>query len=141
MLRSDELRKRLFGCAPEERLPPEAYSEEANQRVNMTLVGQGRDVVAGGHAVILDATFLDTDLREKAAAAAQAAGVKFLGVWLHAPLVELERRIAERTNDASDATLGVLRRSAAAEVPPSDWLRLEALDIGAAAQAVRGKLG
>jgi hypothetical protein len=136
VLRSDELRKRLFGCAPEERLPPEAYSEDANQRVNAMLISQARDVVAGGHTVILDATFLDVDMREKAAAAAQSAGVKFLGVWLHAPLAELERRIAERTNDASDATLDVLRRSAATEVPPSDWLRTGSSDIDAAAKAV-----
>jgi uncharacterized protein len=140
VLRSDELRKRLFDRAPEDRLPQEAYAETANQKVNAALVDLARTVVQGGHAVIMDATFLDSPMRQAAETAAREAGVRFLGVWLHAPLAELERRIEARRNDASDATLAVLRRSAESETPPADWLRVDALNLDAAASMVRGAL-
>jgi uncharacterized protein len=140
VLRSDELRKRLFDRAPEECLPQEAYSETANQKVNATLVDLARTAAEGGHAVILDATFLDPSMRQAAEAAARKVGVPFLGVWLQAPLAELERRIESRRNDASDATLAVLRRSAQSETLPADWLRVDAQDLDMAANVVRGAL-
>jgi len=140
VLRSDELRKRLSGHAPEDRLPQEAYTESANQKVNATLIDLARTAVAGGHAVILDATFLDPEMRAAAETAAKAEGVPFLGVWLHAPLAELERRIEARRNDASDATLAVLQRSAQQERRPTDWLMVDAVDLESAADTVRDAL-
>jgi len=94
-------------------------------------------VAAGGHAVIADATFLDHDLRTRIAAAAWAAGVPFVGVWLHAPLAVLEARLAERRNDASDATVAVLRHAAARDPGPMDWLEVDACNAGLAATAIR----
>ena len=63
VLRSDETRKRLHGLPPEARLPPSAYSPTANAATNEALVEQARVAAEAGHAVIVDATFLDPVVR------------------------------------------------------------------------------
>ena len=133
ILRSDEIRKRLAGVAPEQRLGPAAYSEGATRRVNDALLDGVR--AASGHAVIADATFLDPALR----AAVAASGAPFTGIWLDAPVDVLERRVAARRGDASDATTGVLRRLAAANPGPITWHRVAADD--AALERCRSILG
>src|SRR6185312_466904 len=59
VLRSDEIRKRRYGLAPEQRLPPEAYADDVTVAVFTEIATTARDVASGGHAVIADATFLD----------------------------------------------------------------------------------
>lgn len=137
VLRSDEIRKRLFGKTPEERLPPEAYAEEANARVNRLLIEQACLVAAGGLAVIADATFLDRRMRADLAAGLVAVKVGLTGIWLQAPLAVLEQRVARREADASDATVAVLRQSAQRDAGPHGWLAVEASDRDAALAAVR----
>ena len=120
ILRSDEVRKRLHGVAPEQRLPWDGYSTAANTRVDAALLDQLRD--AAGHTVILDASFLSPRLRE----AVEAAGHLFTGIWLEAALPELENRIRRRSGDASDATDAVLHRLAAIDPGPITWHRVPA---------------
>ncbi len=135
VLRSDEIRKRLCGAAPEDRLPPRAYGGTVGRRVFAALTEDARRAAAAGHAVIADATFLDPAHRAALAAAALAAGVRFVGLWLHAPLPMLESRVAARQRDASDATVTVLHATHAAHPhPPGDWTPIDATD-GAAALA------
>ena len=140
VLRSDEIRKRQHGAAPEQRLPQSAYSGPANETVNAALVEQAGLVAAGGHAVVVDATFLDPDLRRRLAARVRARSVPFLGVWLEVPLELLEARIAARQGDASDATIAVLRRAAAADPGRIDWLRVGGRDQARALSSIRQAL-
>jgi uncharacterized protein len=133
ILRSDETRKRLWHVAPEARLPPEAYAPDANAATNDALVEQARIAAASGHATIIDATFLDAQVRQ----AIVPANRRFLGVWLHAPLDVLEQRIADRTGDASDATVAVLRKSAQNDPGPGGWLPVDATDATGAQQLVQ----
>ena len=126
VVRSDEIRKRLHGVAPEQRLGRDAYAAEANARVDAALLDAVR--AAAPHGVIADATFLSPALR----AAVAGCGAPFTGIWLEAPLEELERRVSARTADASDATGAVLRRLAAADAGPVAWHRVPA-DAGALA--------
>jgi predicted kinase len=137
LLRSDEIRKRQHSVAPESRLPQSAYSAKANAAVNGALLEQARQAAEGGHAVILDATFIGPAMRHAVAALAGAMSVPFLGVWLDVPLAELERRVESRVDDASDATVAVLRRVAHANVGPMDWLEVDASDSEQAAAAIR----
>jgi aminoglycoside phosphotransferase family enzyme/predicted kinase len=123
ILRSDEIRKRLHGLAPEDRLGREGYSAESNARTEAALLDGMR--AAAGHAVILDTTFLSPAFRQ---AAETAAGPGFIGIWLEAPAAELERRVAARSGDASDATVSVLHRLAAADPGPVTWHRMVADD-------------
>ena len=137
VLRSDETRKRLHGVPPEARLPPSAYSAAANAATNEAVVEQARVAAEAGHAVIVDATFLDPAVRVALERAITQAGTRFLGVWLVAPLSLLEERIAARSGDASDATVEVLRRSAQDAPGAGDWLQVDASDGRAALDAVR----
>jgi aminoglycoside phosphotransferase family enzyme/predicted kinase len=141
LLRSDEIRKRLHSVAPEARLPQRAYSAEANAAVNKVLLDQVREVAEGGHAVILDATFIGQAMRLAVAAATREMSVPFLGVWLDVPLAELERRVASRLDDASDATVDILRRVARADLGSMDWLEVDARDTAQAAAAIRQAVG
>ena len=67
LLRSDELRKRRFGLAPEEHLPPEAYTEAVSTATHEELFMIAEAALRQGHAVALDAMFLDPRHRLKAA--------------------------------------------------------------------------
>jgi predicted kinase len=139
LLRSDELRKRRFGLAPEAPLPPEAYAEEVSRAVHEELFIIAKAALRQGHAVALDAVFLDPDHRRHAAEIAARAGVPFQGFWLEAPMEILKSRILARRGDASDATIAVLERAAKADPGPMDWMRLDA--AGEAQAVARKALG
>lgn len=125
-LRTDEIRKRRAGLAPEERLPPSAYAEAESRAVHAEMFAAAGEALAAGHSVILDAVFLDPAQRAAAEAVAREAGVPFTGLWLQAPLGVLRARVAARRGDASDATEEVLLRAAAADPGPVRWQILDA---------------
>jgi aminoglycoside phosphotransferase family enzyme/predicted kinase len=135
-LRSDEIRKRRAGVAPETRLPPEAYRPEESAAVHAEVFALARAALAAGHSVVLDAMFLDPAMR--VAAEAAAAPHPFDGFWLEAPLDLLRARVAGREADASDATVEVLERTAAADPGSVAWTRLDAAGdaLGAARAAL-----
>jgi len=148
VLRSDEIRKRQHGAAPEQRLPESAYSEAASNAVFEELTAMVGVVAAGGHGVgghgagghgvIADAMFLRPEQRAAVAQAAVKAGVPFLGLWLTAPTEVLEARLAGRTGDASDATIAVLHAATRSDRGGADWVATDASDAGQAlAQAQR----
>ncbi len=138
LLRSDELRKRRFGLAPEAPLPPEAYTEAISAATHEELFMNAEVALRQGHAVALDAMFLDAGHRQEAAAIAARVGVSFQGFWLEAPMEILKSRILARRGDASDATIAVLERSAQSDPGAIDWHRLDAAGdaLGAARQAL-----
>jgi aminoglycoside phosphotransferase family enzyme/predicted kinase len=140
-LRSDEIRKRRAGVPPEARLPPEAYRPEESAAVHAEMFALARAALAAGHAVVLDAMFLDPALR---AEAERVAGPHpFDGIWLEAPLDLLRSRVAARVGDASDATVEVLERAARVDPGPIVWRRLDAAGdpVGAACSALALKPG
>ena len=140
IVRSDEIRKRQFGVAPEERLPPDAYTPSASRSVFATLADTVRIAAESGQAVIADATFMNHEHRTLASNAARDAGVPFRGLWLHAPLPILEQRVAARTGDASDATVAVLRSAAEHDPGAGGWLPIDAADATAALSQARNSL-
>jgi aminoglycoside phosphotransferase family enzyme/predicted kinase len=138
ILRSDEIRKRRFGLAPEQKLGPEGYAPAVSEAVFAEIIAAAQAVAAGGHAVIADATWMDPAHRARLEAA--LAGLPFRGIWLDVPLPELERRVAARTGDASDADLAILRRAAAAGAAAGAWLAVDGTGSEAAAAAIRATL-
>jgi uncharacterized protein len=136
VLRTDEIRKRLAGVEPFERLPPQAYAPDAYAAVYEALFDSAERALQAGWAVILDASFVDPALRERAQGLARAAAVPFQGVWLQAPAAVLAERIRSRTADASDATLGTLDMQLERNLGRIDWLVTDAgQGVEAAAQA------
>lgn len=118
ILRSDELRKRLWNWPSLERLPPEAYGPEQSQRTYGHLFALGQVVARAGQSVILDATFREAHWRDQAEATAAAA---FDGVWLEVDRETRKHRVSKRTFDVSDATPDVAGAQEAVELAAISW--------------------
>ena len=140
ILRSDVVRKRLAGVAPEERLPPAAYTPEAAAAAYAELARLAAGVLDGGHAVVGDAVFGEDAERALIEQVALQAGVPFSGFWLTLPEAGRIERIESRVADASDADARVARLQTAQIAPPrSGWQMVDA--GGDAEPAVRAALG
>lgn len=130
VLRSDALRKALAGVRETDPLPEESYSREVSARVYDALFIRAKAALQAGHAVVLDAVFLDVRERECAARVAADEGVTFSGLWLEAPLATLLDRVAARRRDASDATAAVVERQVSRAEGPMTWSRVDASGAG-----------
>lgn len=126
VLRTDEIRKRLWGASADAALPPEAYAPALDEATHAALAEDALTLLRAGRSVALDATFRDPARRRMAEALAAQAGVAFDGVWLSAPPEALVARVAARAGDASDATVAVVRAQIA-ETGEPDW---PTLDVG-----------
>lgn len=126
MIRSDVTRKRIAGIRPEDRLPPAAYTDAANEAVHARILADAGTALAAGACVILDATFLDGAMRARITRAAVDWGVPFTGIWLTAETSVLEARIAAHGHDASDADIAVLHR----QREPLDLNDWRIVDVG-----------
>ncbi|MBS0274003.1 MAG: AAA family ATPase [Proteobacteria bacterium] len=126
ILRSDVLRKTLWGIAGEVKLPIAAYTSEMTAKVYNVLHSHAGDILAAGSSVIVDAVYGTSEERQGIADVARAAAVPFCPIWLDAPLQTLENRVAARRNDASDATVEILHQQRATVVPPADWAGVDA---------------
>lgn len=134
VLRTDEIRKRLFKAAPTDRLPESAYSTEFYNASYDTLIEEARAMLRAGRAVVLDATFISPVLRARAEQLARDCGVPFDGVWLDAPLEVLTARVSSRTGDASDATVATLDDQMARHTSVVEWPKVD-VTVSAAAAA------
>jgi aminoglycoside phosphotransferase family enzyme/predicted kinase len=126
VLRSDELRKRICGKTPLDRLGPEGYTSEVSQRVYAALAAQARAVLRAGFGAIVDAVYARPADRTVIERVATDAGVPFAGVWLDVPEPLLLERLRSRVADASDADAAVLRRQQRQGVGRITWQRIDA---------------
>ena len=124
LLSSDLMRK--AGRDPAAHLPERDYSAGARRQVYDDMLARAAVLLEAGQSVILDATFLDAELRRRARAVAEAAQVPFTGLFLTAPPEVLGARVAARRGDASDADGAVLQRQLARGTGPLDWACLDA---------------
>ena len=139
ILRTDEVRKRLWGSAADEPLPSPAYERVMTERTYDTVLAEARAVLAAGCSVILDATFQDAGFRLRAEALGEVAGVTLEGVWLTGDPALFEQRLRARTHDASDADLATLREQLKHLDPPADWRAFDAADLPGAAVALHAR--
>jgi len=114
-LRSDVERKRLFGLPAAARTASGVgaglYAPAVTRRTYAALEGRAAAVLRAGYGVVVDATFLRRERRDRFARLARIAGCPFRIVALHAPKAVLRRRITARAraaHDASEATPAVL---------------------------------
>jgi aminoglycoside phosphotransferase family enzyme/predicted kinase len=126
VIRSDEIRKKLCGVKPLDRLGPEGYTDDVSRRVYRTLMEQVDQVVRGCYTAIADAVFVKSADRDAVQHVAVAAGVPFAGLWLEAPAPVLISRVEKRGPDVSDAGNDVIRRQLAYRLDSIPWHRLDA---------------
>ncbi len=142
ILRSDKIRKRLAGVAPEQRLAQSFYTAEWTGKVYAELLRQAEQVLGAGHSAVLDAVAGAPDQRAAMEKIAAGAGAAFHGIWLEAPLAVREARIGRRTDDASDADVRVVRQQREPSSSSLVWPRLDASgEAAAASQRLREALG
>ena len=125
VIRSDVIRKRLFGVDPFHRLPETAYAPDVSAQVYARALHAAEACVRSGHAAIVDAVFADRRQRLAIERMAGDAGVPFHGLWLDVPYEVAARRLASRTHDVSDATVDVLRAQSQTNVGPLRWPRID----------------
>jgi aminoglycoside phosphotransferase family enzyme/predicted kinase len=126
VLRSDVIRKRLFGLAPEARLPEDAYGTAVTERVYRALCERAEAALRAGYCAIVDAVSLRPAERQAFADVARAAGVPFAGLWLEAPAAALRGRVDARRHDASDATAAIVARQLEIDPGALDWQPIDA---------------
>ncbi len=119
VLRSDEIRKRLWACPEFEALPREAYTPDENARVYAHMFDLARTTLGAGQAVILDATFREPKWRVEAEHLAPS--VPFAGRWLDLPVEVRRARVEARLKDVSDATPEVAAAQADIDVSTVSW--------------------
>jgi aminoglycoside phosphotransferase family enzyme/predicted kinase len=124
IVRSDVIRKALFGVAETTRLPSSAYEPAVTRAVYETMRERARQIAEQGCSVVLDAAFLRAE--ERAAFAATAPAVRHIGLFLEADRVTRLARIDARQNDASDATAAVAVAQEAMTEGDLDWPRIDA---------------
>jgi len=126
VLRSDVLRKQLFGVNETDRLPADAYRPEVNQQIYQIVEQRAGKILAQGHSVVVDAVFARESERIAAEKIAEGLNVRFIGFYLMADLTSRQRRIGRRGADASDATEKVAAAQENYDIGQVDWAIVDA---------------
>jgi predicted kinase len=126
VLRSDVIRKHLMGVAETVRLPQEAYTPDATERVYRRIRELSEICLKAGYSVIADAVHGRAEERDALRELAVQIAVPFTGLWLVAPPDVLATRLARRVGDASDATAAVMRSQLLVVEPPQMWVSVPA---------------
>jgi predicted kinase len=102
LYRTDEVRAALYGDP--------TYDSAETEHVYATLLRRAVETVRAGGRTVLDGTYRDESLRADVAAAGDRLGVDPVFVKVECPGPVARGRIADRTDDASDAGVEEYRR-------------------------------
>lgn len=125
-LRSDAIRKELWGVPASQKLPPAAYSRENSDKVTAELNRRLNKALQHNQIIIVDALFTSPSSRARVERMAHSASAAFFGFWLAADLASLRARVNARQNDASDADEAVLNRQLHYDIGTVKWHRINA---------------
>jgi predicted kinase len=138
VLRSDAVRKQIWGAKLSDTLPAEAYANEVTGRVVDEMDRRAKLALAAGYTVIADATHGLPGSRSRVEALARSLNVPFTGIWVEAPEEVLRKRLNTRTGDVSDADSRVLDIQLGKGSGPISWPRVvNDAEIGKAVAAAR----
>ena len=126
IVRSDVMRKHLFGASETTHLPETAYQVETSRRVYDLLSRTASRILAQGCSVILDAAFLQEAQRAGLPDLACRHRARFVGLFLTADLATRLSRIGRREHDASDATPDVAKQQEAKAIGTVNWHMVDA---------------
>ena len=126
ILRSDVIRKELFGVDPLTPLPRAAYAPDVTERIYRMLYERTRHLTGQGFSVIIDAAFLRETERSELSAEARKINADFRPIFLTADLAIRLDRIGSRKRDASDATREVASDQESYDLGRLDWPMVDA---------------
>ncbi|HKT79289.1 MAG TPA: AAA family ATPase [Vicinamibacterales bacterium] len=126
VLRSDVIRKQMFGADPLQPLSEDAYGPETSVRVYDAIADQARTTLHAHHSVVADAVFSTAAERFAIERVAREAKVPFVGLWLDGSAATLVDRVRRRQSDASDATEEVVAMQFARGAGAVEWHRIDA---------------
>jgi uncharacterized protein len=126
IVRSDEVRKQMFGIDPAAHLGPDGYTVEATARTYRHVDERAVGIARTNSIAIVDAAFLDAPRRAGVERAAAHAGIPLVGLWLEAPERQRVERVIGRDADPSDADASVARQQSQFELGAVGWHRVEA---------------
>jgi len=132
VVRSDALRKMLFGVEQTERLPDAAYSKLWTDRTFRAMRRMAALCLDAGTSVVADAVHGTPSQRRSLAKVAADRDVPFEGLWLEADVDRAVERAEARQRDptlkdVSDAGATVVRRMAGRLAPPGrGWRHVDA---------------
>ena len=126
IVRSDVVRKQLFGAGETTALPESAYRPDVTERVYGMLSSTAQRVLAQGCSVVLDAAYLLEAERTEIEGLAATHGVRFVGLFLTADLATRLARIEQRKGDASDATRNVALQQETFAIGAVNWHMIDA---------------
>ncbi|MCA6106297.1 bifunctional aminoglycoside phosphotransferase/ATP-binding protein [Bradyrhizobium cenepequi] len=126
LLRSDVIRKEIFGVDPLVKLPEAAYAPGTSERVYGEMLDRARCVLAQGLSAVVDAAFLKQDERNQLRPLTASCGVDFFGIFLVAETSVRLARIGARRNDASDANQDVALFQERIDTGVIDWAIVDA---------------
>lgn len=121
VLSSDVVRKELAGLDPSEARPSAVgeglYSPSVTAHTYAELLRRARELLTAGRSVVLDATWTDPDMRERARLLAARARAESIEIECTVPPLTSLQRIATRRSSASDATRQVYESMARGRAP------------------------
>ncbi|NOJ50424.1 bifunctional aminoglycoside phosphotransferase/ATP-binding protein [Bradyrhizobium archetypum] len=126
IVRSDAVRKHLFGTSNTTTLPESAYQSVTTERVYDALLSTARRILTQGCSVVLDATYLQEAERTAIERLAASDGVRFVGLFLTTDLATRLARIEQRKDDASDATRNVALKQETFAIGMVKWHMIDA---------------
>lgn len=126
VLRSDIVRKQMFGVEDTDRLPRSAYQPEVTERVYETLAQHARRVLGQGHSAIVDGVFARDFERDAFSALARECNAPLSGLFLVTDLATRQARIGSRHGDASDATQEVAALQEHYSIGHVGWATIDA---------------
>jgi uncharacterized protein len=126
IVRSDVVRKRLYGASETTVLPESAYRPDTTKRVYDALSSTAQRILAQGCSIVLDAAYLQEAERTEIAHLAATCGIRFVGLFLTADLATRLARIEQRRGDASDATRNVALQQETFAIGAVDWYIVDA---------------
>ncbi|MEN3044281.1 MAG: AAA family ATPase [Candidatus Hydrothermales bacterium] len=106
VLRSDIIRKELAGIDISVHVYDDfekgIYSKDMTERVYSEMFERAKKAIMNSKNVILDASFLEKEKRDKLREFVRTLGVKLFILWIEASPFLIKRRLEKRRDDVSD---------------------------------------